>query len=216
MFDEIIDKEKKKYDALHKMSGYEETSSGYGRQLGLVMNSDSIFFKNIRNSIKRETSVLEIGIGAGEMTQWLINCTDHSVSIDISEYAVDSVKKISGAGEDRIKENSAHDLNFESCHFDVVLHLDGMEHIPHELEVLCLKEACRVLKSGGRLYYANACCDAWWDHIMVSQGYDNVHINVKTPAQWVDFYQRNVEEFGCSLEHHEVSGDTIYVIIGKN
>lgn len=212
---DLIKKEKRKYDELHRMSGYDPESAGYGRQLSLVRNSESLFFASIRESIDKD-DILEIGIGAGEMTRWLIENTERSVSIDISEYAVESVKEIIPNSDNRILQASASELPFEQKKFKTVMHLDGMEHIPREIEFACLEQAIKVLTKDGRIYYANACCDAWWDHILLSKGYDEAHINIKTPEEWIQFYRFHSRKLGYEVEYHEVVNDTVYVILKKD
>ena len=42
-------------------------------------------------------------------------------------------------------------MSFESCSIDVIIHSDTLEHVPDSKAAL--RESCRVLKRGGRLFY---------------------------------------------------------------
>jgi len=209
---DLIEKEKLKYNDLHRLSGYQEDQLGYGRQLELLKNSNSPFFVDIRNSIKND-KVLEIGVGAGEITRWLIENVKDTYSIDISDYASESLRHI--LNTERVLQMSAHSLKFENNTFNVVLHLDGMEHIPENLEEDCLSEATRVLISGGKIYYANACTDSWWDHKLEKLGHNAAHVNIKTPDQWFKFYESRSKKFSYEVYHYENHGETVYFVLEK-
>lgn len=207
----LKEKEKLKYNFLHSQSGFDKNQQGYGRQLELLLTSDLIFFKKIRENLNQEGKLLEIGVGAGEMTTWFLENEIDFKSVDISSYAVESLQKL--LNTDRVIECSADSLTFEDGSFKTVLHLDGMEHIPREIEVECLRQAARV--SNGFIFYANACTDAYWDHVLKANGHDEAHINIKTPTEWEEFYSKYENEFNYKLISKEVVGDTVYFIIEK-
>jgi ubiquinone/menaquinone biosynthesis C-methylase UbiE len=211
MYEALRKKEERKYNDLHKMSGFEELQAGWGRQLKLFLNSEMNFYQMARESARLD-SVLEIGIGAGEMTRWFVENLQDTASIDVSDYAVNSVREI--LKTDRIVHCSAESLSFQDNRFNVVFHLDGMEHIPAEIEKQALIEAVRVTRPGGRIYYANACCDSWWDHKLVEMGHDPAHVNIKTPNEWHKFYADNTHD-SCKIINREVIGDTVYIVLEK-
>lgn len=211
---DVIDDERKKYDYLHALSGFDPNQSGYGRQLNLLLTSNMHFFDSLRKDLSKD-EILEIGVGSGEMTRWLCHEYKDTVSIDISTYAIDSLRKLLNVGNEKIVACSAHDLEFSNERFSTIMHLDGMEHIPAEIELECLSEAVRVCKRGGKIYYANACCDAWWDHKLVSAGFDPAHINIKSFESWNVFYNQHSKRLGYNIHHYETLGETIYVILEK-
>lgn len=210
----IIENERKKYDYLHTLSGFDTNQDGYGRQLALLLSSNMKFFDMLRNDLLKD-AILEIGVGSGEMTRWLCHEYKDTISIDISDYAINSLQKLLNISNEKIVACSAHALSFNNERFNTVMHLDGMEHIPAEIELECLSEAVRVCKRGGRIYYANACCDAWWDHKLFSAGFDPAHINIKSFESWNAFYKQHSKRLEYNICHYETLGETFYTVLEK-
>lgn len=183
MTEDLLARESKKYDLAHQG----EVPFHHKRQINELLSAGYDFHKSWRSCIQSKLSFLEIGIGCGSVLRYLHDQNLNYLGVDISPLMVDSL--------------SAHGLHCQtlSCHnlkalkdnsFDVVQHLDGMEHIPIEWENQALKEAVRVAKK--YVFYANAMGGAFLDTLTQSAGLGPVHINTKTASEWGQFYADNV------------------------
>lgn len=210
MENNLLNKEKEKYNLLHKLSGFETNQAGYGRQLQLLLNSDLFFFKFWRETNStRENVILDIGLGAGETVKYFLENKYNFYGIDISDYVIDELKNI--LKTDKLINCSAHDIKLPSKSCDIVQHLDGFEHIPQEIEVDCLRESVRISRK--YIFHAIACTDAYWDHILNQRGFDNAHINIKKPEEWLELFKKYSSDLKYSIYHNQIVGDTLYVIL---
>tara|TARA_R110002167_G_scaffold318993_1_gene524701 strand:+ start:3690 stop:5420 length:1731 start_codon:yes stop_codon:yes gene_type:complete len=209
LYDEIINHtnslellEKEKYN-------YFVTKKGYGsdferiKQIERIKNDlgdVSVGFKNILSELKEggEFKVLDIGSGPGGVMSWLQKeCGADVYGVDISEEFVKKSKEHFPSLENVFVAN-ASDMNmFEDNSFNLVCHLDGMEHIPRVWEKSCLKEAIRVSKK--YIFYEIACEDAYADGWSKEQGFTPAHINIKEPSEWIQFFKKHSEEFNYDI-----------------
>lgn len=207
----LEEKERKKYNFVHEWASKNDPPESIGRQLRFLLdggNSFTSFWKKL--SKNKELKFLEIGLGAYEILQWLDKEGFIYGGVDISNYIVDSAKK-ELVNSDLVKCANANHLPFDSNYFDVVQHLDGMEHIPVEWELDCLKEAVRVSKK--YVLYANAGADAYLDKISEDAGMTKVHINIKNPDEWKEFYSKNADDVGYNILLDYTKDDTYYTVL---
>jgi len=101
---------------------------------------------------------------------------------------------------------SCHKIDMENDSYDIVQHLDGMEHVPVKWELETLKEELRVTSKW--VFHANAMGTAHLDGISRQNGFDNVHINIKTESEWKDFYESN-KSLGYEILHKENKNNTL-------
>lgn len=99
------------------------------------------------------SSVLEIGCGSGELSQYLKNYN----GIDISK---NSCKSIIG---------DAHELPFKSDSFDLILLLDLLEHTDDKL---VMEEVYRIIKPNGHVIITVPAFDFLWSQHDI----DNHHL----------------------------------------
>jgi len=205
----LFQHEKEKYNIVHKYTGISENQSGYGRQLNELKTLDRKFNNYWNGFIDEMYSFLEVGLGAGENIKYFHSLNLEYCGIDISDYLVDELSELGL----NVKHMSCHEMSFDDNSFDVVQHLDGMEHIPVEWEDKCLSEEVRVSKK--YILYANAMGDAYLDSISKSSGYDEVHINIKDEEGWDNFYESNSKKYGYVIFHKEIHSNTYYIILKK-
>tara|TARA_R110000824_G_scaffold234618_1_gene423235 strand:+ start:864 stop:1511 length:648 start_codon:yes stop_codon:yes gene_type:complete len=210
----ILEKEKEKYNIIHKQSGFDVNQNGYGRQRDLIKNSSDYFYSFIREHINNSCKLLEIGVGAGEQTLFFLEKGLEFNSIDISDFVITELTNLHPDLKDKISVASASDIPFGDDQFDLVLHLDGMEHIPVELEIDCLKESIRSTKK--YVCYGNACGVAYWDQIVISHGLGPAHCNLKNESEWVEFYENYKDQFGYILKWYDFTDNTFRIILEKN
>lgn len=113
--------------------------------------------------------------------------------------------KITGidiAGEEILKDYpdlnivpvSCHKTPFKDRTFDLVMHLDGMEHIPIELEKETLREQYRISKR--YIYHQISMNSVEADKYWIEKGLEALHINIKTKEEWEKVFNNYVKEFG--------------------
>jgi 2-polyprenyl-6-hydroxyphenyl methylase / 3-demethylubiquinone-9 3-methyltransferase len=96
-------------------------------------------------------SVLDIGCGAGILTNALAIEGHQATGIDLSENSLAIAKKFDATGKVLYKRASAYSLPFPAESFDAACALDVLEHV--EEPQLLIAEASRVLKPGGLFFF---------------------------------------------------------------
>ena len=206
---DLFKHEQEKYNVVHKYTGISENQPGYGRQLNELKTLNRKFNNYWNSFVEKKYSFLEVGLGAGENIKYFDSLNLDCCGIDISDFLVDELLELGL----NVKHMSCHQISFDDNSFDVVQHLDGMEHIPVEWEEKCLSEEVRVSKK--YILYANAMGDAYLDSIAKSSGYDEVHINIKNESEWDSFYEGNSDKYGYKIFHKEIHPNTYYIILEK-
>jgi len=227
--EELEKEEREKYNYVVNEKGY---GSDYERKVQIErmvggLGDVSVAYLNILSELKRgrfaedsfiedSFKVLDIGSGPGGVMAWLFS--EHGADvygIDISDAFVEYAKSNFPFLENNFVGNASNMHMFEDNSFDLVQHLDGMEHIPVEWEEDCLKEAVRV--SNKYIFYENACQDAHADNWMAEKDYTKAHINIKSPSEWVEFYKSHTEELNYEIIHkYEDSSLHQAIILRKN
>lgn len=202
--------EQEKYNLVHKYHGTSPDQIGYGRQINELLSKESRFHTFWRECLVEGLSFLEIGLGAGEIVRFFHQREQTYLGIDIADQVVNELVN-EGLNVKHISCHQMSDIPDNS--FDVVQHLDGMEHIPVEWETQTLQEEIRVSKQF--VFHANAMGDAFLDTISKQGGFDEVHVNIKNKEKWDLFYDTHQGGFGYKINHREVIGNTYYIILEK-
>jgi ubiquinone/menaquinone biosynthesis C-methylase UbiE len=92
--------------------------------------------------------ILDIGIGFGIYTNYLLNISPNYIGLDVDR---NSLKKTLNTCDRTIDciQMSAEKIGFKENTFDAILLIEVLEHIPDNKKALC--EINRILKPGGRL-----------------------------------------------------------------
>jgi len=200
--DSLESLEKQKYNHFVLREGYGKDFERR-KQIDKITNDlgeVSTGFNDIITELKNinEFKVLDIGFGPGGVMNWFKQ--EHGADvygIDISEEFRNKAKENFPDLENLFVLNANNMNIFEDNSFDLVCHLDGMEHIPVVWEKVSLKEAIRVSKK--YVFYEIACEPAAADGWSKRQGFTPAHINIKRPSEWVEFFRRNSEEFNYDI-----------------
>jgi len=105
----------------------------------------------IEEKFSGSSAVLDIGCGAGFLTNYLAQ-KGHQVSgIDLSEKSLEVAKKNDQTANVAYAQASAYALPYPDQNFDVVSAMDLLEHVEHPEKVI--SEAGRVLKKGGLFFF---------------------------------------------------------------
>ncbi|AFZ23690.1 methylase involved in ubiquinone/menaquinone biosynthesis [Cylindrospermum stagnale PCC 7417] len=126
----------------------------------------------------KDSTILEIGCGNGGSATYIDECKEY-IGTDLSEVAV-SQANIAYSKKQNFKfiAMDAMKLEFEENRFDVVIAREVIEHLPNPID--CIKEAFRVLKSGGIF-------------VVTSPNRDSLHLRVNRMLGY--------EDFKCSFDH---------------
>jgi len=104
-------------------------------------------FGRICWAVAHLNEVLELGCGAGILARQLLEFGNTVTALDISEVAIAQLpKEIKGV------VSTLPDIPFSDDSFDVVVATEILEHINDDQA--CVMEAVRVLRPGGRAYFA--------------------------------------------------------------
>lgn len=119
--------------------------------IALLRAENAIRIPWIAKNLSPASSLLDIGCGAGILTNALAE-EGHSVTgIDVSEKSLDIAKSRDKTGAVCYLKASGYSLPFPDCSFDAVSAMDLLEHVetPH----LVIAEASRVLKPKGLFFF---------------------------------------------------------------
>jgi 2-polyprenyl-6-hydroxyphenyl methylase / 3-demethylubiquinone-9 3-methyltransferase len=100
---------------------------------------------------KRECPLLDIGCGAGLLTNFLARKGYKVTGIDLSSSSLEIARKEDRSQSVRYEKANAYHLPFDDHSFDVVCAMDVLEHVesPEKL----ISEASRILKKGGLFFF---------------------------------------------------------------
>lgn len=98
-------------------------------------------------------NVLDIGCGTGRFTVPLAEHAGHVTGFDLSEEMLaQASRKVSAAGlKADFRQGDMASMPFDSGHFNVVVSMMALMHVPTDDRASVFAEAARVLKPGGRL-----------------------------------------------------------------
>jgi len=114
-------------------------------------------------------SFLDVGCGAGFLTNHLAKLGYNVAGIDLSQKSLDVAKASDSTGLVQYSQANAYSLPFASASFHAVSALDILEHVeePH----LLIAEASRVLKPGG-LFFFHTFNRNFLSYLLVIKGVD--------------------------------------------
>ncbi|HEX8566453.1 MAG TPA: class I SAM-dependent methyltransferase [Pyrinomonadaceae bacterium] len=126
----------------------------YFQDLDALFEPEKVIFEKLLPAI-RNKKILDLGIGGGRTTKYLLQISSDYVGIDyVPEFARETSTKYPGA---KILCGDARDLKeFEDNSFDFVLFsFNGLDCISGEDRLKALKEINRVLKKGGFFMFSS-------------------------------------------------------------
>ena len=107
--------------------------------------------QEIKNRIMHPAKVLDIGCGAGFLTNQLAKDNHIITGIDLSPSSLEIARKHDQTKKVSYIQANAYDLAFEDQSFDVVCAMDILEHV-HEPQKI-IAQASRLLKKDGLFFF---------------------------------------------------------------
>jgi len=201
----LLEREQKKYDLLHQNIKY---GGRTGRAKQFFKNDDA-FHKTVRSIMKTSKTMLDVGCGKGFFIDVF---SSHFKNLAITGCDI-SQTAIQGRPDLHLMLCSAHKMPFKDGQFDIVAHMDGMEHIPAEIELDVMNELSRVAK---RYMYMTIATHPVKHHDdkYEKQGLGAVHINMKTADEWRHFISKFCIENGFNFIDFQDYKDWVHVLIG--
>ena len=107
--------------------------------------------EEIKKQVGSHAKVLDIGCGAGLLTNALSVKGFATTGIDLSQSSLDVAKQTDSTGKVNYLQANAYSIPFADASFDVVCAMDILEHI--EVPSLLIAEASRLLKPDGLFFF---------------------------------------------------------------
>ena len=121
----------------------------------------------IAGLIDKKSKVLDIGCGAGFLTNFLAEHGHEVTGIDLSPQSLELAKEKDATKQVSYEIADATHLPFDAASFDVVCAMDLLEHVNHPGAVIA--EASRVLRPGG-LFFFHTFNRNFWSWLVVIKG----------------------------------------------
>ena len=134
---------------------YEELHEGWytasDHPIALLRAENRVRIPWIIQEMGKNQTVLDIGCGAGMLTNALAQEGHRVFGIDLSSSSLEVAKNHDLTKQVFYQTANAYSLPFSDQFFDIVCAMDILEHVEHPH--LLISEASRVLKPGGRFFF---------------------------------------------------------------
>lgn len=196
----LIEEEKKKYNFIHGLH------FSYGKKSVRYVwfeDDDKEFVQLLKVRLIASKRILDMGCGKCGFIEFFSKRYELPIKrfhgMDLSEKALErSPKKIITTLA------SIDDIPSKDQHFTTVMHFDGMEHIPVEMEEKAMSELFRVAdKFVALTIHMGGCIE---DKLMKKHGYGGLHVNVKNFEAWSEFLETQADLHGFEvvfMENHK-------------
>jgi SAM-dependent methyltransferase len=148
-------------------------------------------------------AVIDVGCGDGWLTRLLTRKGAHVTGVEVSPKHLAHARAIPAAGDEHYIQGIAEDLPIPSRSADIVIFFNSLHHVDQPGLLKALREAARVLKSGGILFVSEPLAEGPYFETMKP-----VHDETKVRQQAQDAL-RYGPEFGLLLEHALTYVDTV-------
>lgn len=192
--EQIKEREKVKYNLLY--SSDDKYGGRTGRAKVFLRGNDEIH-SFVKEALLKSSSLLDVGCGKGHFMLMFKEYWPNLKVITGLDIAARSLQKYDPGL--KIYEASADDMPFPDSSFDFVAHMDGMEHIPVEMEELVFAEEVRVAKKF--IYHTIATHPVKRDKVWIAKGLGAIHINMRTPAEWKTIFEAYADKYRVKIKH---------------
>lgn len=125
--------------------------TAYDDPIALLRAENEAKFPWILERISQKGTLLDVGCGAGFLTNRMAKEGFQVTGVDLSQESLNVAERYDTTKTAKYLKADACHLPFPDESFDVVTTLDFLEHVPNPADVV--KECARVLKPGGVFFY---------------------------------------------------------------
>lgn len=138
------------YDELH-----DDWYTAYNHPIALLRAENQVrnpwIIEEIAERLKKKITVLDVGCGAGLLTNALALAGHNVTGIDLSEHSLNIGKERDATKKVTYIHGNAYTLPFPDETFEVVCAMDILEHVENPSSLI--QEASRVLKKNGLFFF---------------------------------------------------------------
>lgn len=120
-----------------------------------ILPGERFLFQSLKQRLQG-SRLLDIGVGGGRTTAYLLDIVGQYTGIDLSHEMVDACKIRFPDRAGDFRQCDVRDMSvFEDASFDVVLFsFNGLDYIPHQGRLTALQEIRRIVKPGGLFIFS--------------------------------------------------------------
>lgn len=156
----------------------------------------------LQEHFRGSTNVLDVGCGAGFLSNYLAQKNHQVTAIDLSQSSLEVAKQYDSTSSVKYIHADAYQLPFADACFDVICAMDILEHVEHPARLI--QEASRVLKPRG-IFFFHTFNRTWLSHLIVIKGVDWLVPNAPKHMHVYDLFITPEElKLLCQKEHLQV------------
>lgn len=134
---------------------YDDLGDGWYQEnahpIALLRAENALRIPWIAKSVAPSSSILDIGCGAGFLTNFLAKEGHRVAGVDLSEKSLEVAKRHDETKSVHYQTANAYSLPFSNNSFDAVCAMDVLEHVDNPERLI--EEASRVLKPRGHFFF---------------------------------------------------------------
>ena len=148
-------------------------------------------------------TVIDVGCGNGWLTRQMTRRGAHVHGVEVSPRQLTLARSAKPVGDEDYIQGSAEELPFANRAADIVIYFNSLHHVDKAVMQRALREAARVLKSGGILYVSEPLPEGPYFELMKTIHDETVVRNNTQIAL------RQAPEYGLLLEKAFTHLDTV-------
>ncbi|MBS0615596.1 MAG: 3-demethylubiquinone-9 3-O-methyltransferase [Verrucomicrobia bacterium] len=176
----------------------EEWHTSTSHPIALLRAENRLRAPWIASLLKEPCDVLDIGCGAGFLSNHLAKEGHLTVGIDLSPSSLEVAKRYDTTHSVQYRVADAMVLPYSDEQFDVVCAMDILEHVEDPSRLI--QEASRVLKKNGRFFF-HTFNRNWWSWFVVIKGVDWCVPNSPSHMHVYPFFLRPSELIAMGAQH---------------
>lgn len=120
-----------------------------------ILPGERFLFQSLKQRLLG-SRMLDIGVGGGRTTAYLLDIAQHYTGVDLSQEMVDACKSRFPAHAENFHQCDVRDMSrFDAASFDVALFsFNGLDYIPHQGRLAALQEIRRIVRPGGLFIFS--------------------------------------------------------------
>lgn len=211
---ELRDNWKDKWDFDNWANSYDEDVAKDITNVKMYKNYEYILdsvYKSVKNINKKDISILEIGVGTGNLAGRFLEENYNIIGIDQSREMLNVAKQKYPKLKVRLGEFLK--IPFNDKYFDVIVSTYAFHHLNNEEKSVAIKEMIRVLKDGGKIVVGDLMFKDETDKQKVMKKLSTKQIEEINQEYYsnVDFLTNEFRKLNTKLEYTKID-DINYII----